>query len=217
MPVLKNISHEIFCQEVAKGATATAAYVTAGFKYSDGNASVLRNKPLINARIQELMIRGAARVEITVARIMDELGKLGFANMLDYVTIGPDGLPYCDLSRIDRDKGAAIQEVIVEVGTAVELNEKGDKRSVPVRKVRFKLADKRACLVDMGKHLGMFTERVEVTGKTPENPNQTAAELRAEILQDMIRAGYLKPDVMNFLTPEARAATGVAPRKEDMN
>lgn len=52
---------------------------------------------------------------------------------------------------------------------------------------------------------------------TPEKPGQTAAELRAEILQDMIRAGYLKPDVMNFLTPEARAATGVAPRKEDMN
>ena len=30
--------------------------------------------------------------------------------------------------------------------------------------MKFKLADKRAALVDIGKHIGMFKERVELTG-----------------------------------------------------
>jgi phage terminase small subunit len=82
------------------------------------------------------------------------------------VTIGADGLPFVDMSKIDRDKMAAVQEVHVEVGTRLETNETGEREAVPVRKVRFKLADKRAALVDLGRHLGMFREQIDlnVTG-----------------------------------------------------
>jgi phage terminase small subunit len=34
-----------------------------------------------------------------------------------------------------------------------------------VRRVRFKPADKRGALVDLGKHLGMFKDRIEHSGK----------------------------------------------------
>jgi len=34
-----------------------------------------------------------------------------------------------------------------------------------VRRVKFKLADKRAALVDLGKHLGLFKDRIEHSGK----------------------------------------------------
>ena len=83
--------------------------------------------------------------------------------MLDYMSIGKDGMPYCDFSAIDRDKAAAIQELHVDV--VQEYNgAKGKRRkTVPVRRVRFKLADKRAALVDIGKHLGMFTEKINHT------------------------------------------------------
>ena len=33
-----------------------------------------------------------------------------------------------------------------------------------VRRVKFKLADKRAALVDIAKHLGMFTDKLQVSG-----------------------------------------------------
>jgi len=88
--------------------------------------------------------------------------KLGFSNMLDYVKINPsDGLPYCDFSAITRDQAAAIQEVNIEVATVYEYNAKGERTAVPVRRVRFKLADKRAALIEMGKHLGMFRDQAE--------------------------------------------------------
>jgi phage terminase small subunit len=51
--------------------------------------------------------------------------------------------------------------------------------------VKFKLADKRAALVDIGKHLGMFVDRTEITGKDAapieiiDLSNRTVEELRA--------------------------------------
>ena len=84
--------------------------------------------------------------------------------MEDYVTIGSDGLPFVDMSNVDRDKMAAVQEVIVETKVESEINEEGEREAVPVRKVRFKLADKRAALVDIGRHFGMFVDKLEHSG-----------------------------------------------------
>jgi phage terminase small subunit len=49
-----------------------------------------------------------------------------------------------------------------------------------VKRIRFKLADKRSALVDLGKHLGMFVERKHVTH---EHADKSDAELRAELSQ----------------------------------
>lgn len=34
-----------------------------------------------------------------------------------------------------------------------------------MRRVKFKLADKRAALVDLGRYLGIFSDKVELTGR----------------------------------------------------
>jgi hypothetical protein len=73
MPVLKNHKHERFAQELAKGKTADEAYELAGFKANRGNASTLKAKQNISDRVEELLARGAARAEMTVATILDEL------------------------------------------------------------------------------------------------------------------------------------------------
>jgi hypothetical protein len=89
-----------------------------------------------------------------------ELAKLGFANMADYMRANPNGDPYLDFSQLTRDQTAALQEVTVEY----YVDGRGeDARNV--KRVRFKLADKRAALVDLGRHLGIFRDRLEHTGK----------------------------------------------------
>jgi hypothetical protein len=42
--------------------------------------------------------------------------------------------------------------------------ERDDGPPIIITKTRFKLADKRGPLVDLGKHLGIFKERVEHSG-----------------------------------------------------
>jgi hypothetical protein len=59
-----------------------------------------------------------------------------------------------------RDQAAPIHELVVETRT----EERDDGSPIVIVKTRFKLADKRGPLTDLGKHLGLFKERVEHSG-----------------------------------------------------
>lgn len=73
MPALKNARHERFAQELAKGETADAAYVAAGFKANRGNATRLKANESVMKRVAEIQGRAATRTEVTVASITKRL------------------------------------------------------------------------------------------------------------------------------------------------
>lgn len=126
----------------------------------------LLTHPLIAPQVAQAEASAAAKVgraadqyAVTQERITAELAKLGFANMLDYMSVGPDGDPVLDYSALTRDQAAALIEVTVE-----DFKDGRGEDARDVRKVKFKLADKRTALVDLGKHLGMFAEKIEHSG-----------------------------------------------------
>lgn len=55
MPVLTNAKHERFAQALADGKTALAAYVEAGYRPNDGNASTLKADQRISKRVAEIL------------------------------------------------------------------------------------------------------------------------------------------------------------------
>lgn len=73
MPALSNPKHERFAQALAKGETATAAYVIAGYEDNEGNAGRLNRNEQVQARVAEILERAAMRAEITVAGISERL------------------------------------------------------------------------------------------------------------------------------------------------
>lgn len=156
MPILTNPRHERFAQALAAGKTADEAYQEAGYKANRHNASRLKTNEHVGARVAELQAIGAEKAGVTVAGIVAELAKIGFANMQNYMRAGKDGDPYLDFSALTRDQAAALSEVTVE-----DFKEGRGEDARDVRRVKFKLHDKRAALVDLGKYLGMFVERVE--------------------------------------------------------
>jgi phage terminase small subunit len=91
---------------------------------------------------------------LTAADVAAELAKIGFANMADYFFPGDDGDPHLDFSRLTREQTAALCEVTVE-----EFKEGRGKDARDVRRVKFKLADKRAALVDLAKMNGWIVDR----------------------------------------------------------
>lgn len=159
MPVLKNAKHERFAQGVAEGKTATDAHEAAGFKRNDGNASKLAARPEVRARVKEITGAAAEKVGIGIEQVFAELVKIGFGNMLDYMQV-QNGQPFFDFSALSRDQAACIQELVVDTHNERD-GEGRDSEVIQVRRVRFKLADKRAALVDIGRHLGMFKKTVE--------------------------------------------------------
>lgn len=125
------------------------------------NASKLLKNTKVALRLAELQSKVAERHEITMDKIIRELALIGFANMLDYIQTSEDGGAYVDLSKLTREQAAAIGEVTSE--TFVEKTEGEDGEKKVVRRTKFKLSDKRAALVDLGKHLGMFPQKVDGT------------------------------------------------------
>jgi hypothetical protein len=97
------------------------------------------------------------------------------------VKIGPDGHPRPDISTLSFDQGAALQALTIEEARA------GRRGGRDVRKVKFKLGDKRLALVALGNHLGLFREPgVEappqnVARPRPPSMEEWEAELNARI------------------------------------
>jgi phage terminase small subunit len=192
MPALVNTRHELFCQNLAKGMSDTDAYERAGYVRDDGNACHLSQKPHIRARVQELMEKAGKRAEITAARVLQEMAKLAFYNPADYIKIDEDGSAIVDLSKLDRDQAAAITEVI---------SERGEDGKV---KTRIKLADKKAALVELGRHFGLWIERVEHGRPGDFSDIQSTEELIEKIRTE------LGPDDADALLALVKAPTGRA-------
>ncbi|TIN15525.1 MAG: terminase small subunit [Mesorhizobium sp.] len=157
----------LFVNEYLVDLNATAAAKRAG--YSELTAQVQGSRLLSNVMVAEaIAARQAAiadRLGVTQEKIVAELAKIAFADIRKAVRWGkspvdtksenadPNGLGVYPVElvpseTIDDDTAAAVSEV--------SLTQTG---------IKIKMHDKKSALVDLGKHLGMFKERVEHTGK----------------------------------------------------
>lgn len=176
-----------FVQEYLIDLNATQAAIRAGYSpdtaYSIGSENL--SKPVIALAVETAQAERLARVELTGDMVIAELRKIGFANMQDYMSSTEDGDPFLDFSMLTRDQAAALQEVTVEAYT----DGKGEEAK-QVKRVKFKLADKRAALVDLGKHLKLFVERHELTGK--DGAPLKAVTVNADVSDAEAMGAYLE-------------------------
>lgn len=190
MPALRDKRKEKFAQNIAAGMSLADAREQAGYARNRAEAWRAQQRSDIARRIDEItnqaasrearaLERAAARYQVTTDRVVAELARIAFANTLDYWTIDSNGEPQIDLSKISRDQGAAISEIIVDRymdGKSADARE--------VKRIRIKLADKRQALVDLGRHLGLFVDpsvmNVNVANYFTEKP-PTLQEWKHEI------------------------------------
>jgi phage terminase small subunit len=166
MGPLPNQRHERFAQALAQGKTATEAYVLAGYKANDGNASRMKGNERISARVQKIVGRAAERAEVSVERILRELAAIAFSDIGKAVTWGPSVQV-----REEEDEDGRRVKVITSAVLLVP-SEKLDQDTAraiaavsqgSTGALRIKMHDKLAALVALGKHLGMFDQRTQKT------------------------------------------------------
>ncbi|CAN7517560.1 terminase small subunit [Brucella pseudogrignonensis] len=170
---------ERFVAEYLIDLNATQAAIRAG--YSEKTAQQQGSRLLLNVVVQEAIAKGqnktAEKLEITKDRIVEELAKIGFSNMLDYMRAGSDGDPYLDFSDLTREQAAALSEVTVE-----DFKDGRGEDARDVRRIKFKLHDKKGALVDLAKMLGFMVEKHEHSG--PDGaPIQTETRTWREVLR----------------------------------
>ena len=85
MPRIDNTRHELFAQALAKGESASQAYVLAGYRRNDGNAIRLKGNERVAARVAELLDDAAGANLPDIARLMKELASIAFSDIGDVV------------------------------------------------------------------------------------------------------------------------------------
>lgn len=171
MPVLDNPRHELFAQEVAKGTPLERAYELAGYSPSAKNAARLRKIEGVSSRIEEILSQSAEKAGITIERVLEEIAKIAFSDIrkvakwrshLVTEEDNPDGGDVLVVKTIVTNTVEMVASEDIDDATAAAIAEIGqtDKGSVKI-----KLHDKLSALEKLGKHLGMFKEKVELSGK----------------------------------------------------
>lgn len=139
-----------FVAEYLVDLNATQAAIRAG--YSKRNAGKigpeLLGKTRIAEAIQDQLKAREKRTLVTADRVIVELSKIAFADLKDFVQFGPDGVIILPSATVDGTVLAEVSETETQSG--------GTRR--------IKLYDKLKALELLGKHLGMFVDKVEHSG-----------------------------------------------------
>ena len=179
MAALASPKHERFCQNIFTGMPAGRAYEEAGFSPDPtaGNARRMLGKEYVARRIEELRAVVAQENNLSAARILSEKSKIAFHNPADYLSFNEDGTAELDLVALDRDHCAAISEITC----VTTYNRNGGKST----RVSIKLYDKNSALTDLGKHLGLWTEKVEIGRPGDFAQAQSTEELLAKVRAEL--------------------------------
>lgn len=162
METVKKISREErFAREYCIDLNGKKAAIRAGYsrKTAEATASRLLKKDKVSGLIAKINEKVCSKLEVTVERVIREIALLAFSNMLDYIRVDGGGQAAIDLSSLSRDQAAAIQEI-----TSDTTGGTGDGIRLLVLRTKVKLASKGDALELLGRHLKLFTDKIEHSG-----------------------------------------------------
>jgi len=156
-----------FCEEYLVDLNATQAAIRAGYSpdtaYSIGAENL--KKPEIRARIDKAMAERSKRTGVNAERVLRELAKIAFVNAPDVIDLDKavvlDSATPDDTAAIS---GVKVKRSITDSGETIERE--------------IKLSDKIKALELLGKHLGMFTDKMELSGKVETGSDKLDAILQ---------------------------------------
>lgn len=174
-----------FCDEYLIDLNATQAAIRAGYteKYANTNASKLLQNTTISQYIGERQKELSRKTEITQERVIRELALIAFSNNADYAHVVE--------KKMQVEAGGALVDVLDKDGNPVmyrtvepvlteELTEEQKRALAVIKKGRdgleVKSCDKVKALELLGKHLGIFTDKIEA------NVNDTTRSELQELL-----------------------------------
>ena len=170
-----NQKQKAFATEYVIDYNATQAAIRAGYSkktaYSMGQR-LLKNVE-VKKMIQELEEAASERTSITKDMVLKELAKIAFVDPRKL--FDEEGRPK-DIRFLDPDTAAALSSVDIYE----EFNYNGDEKELMGYTKKYKWSDKLRALEMLGKHLGMFTDKVHVEGTV-----ETGADKLAGILAQL--------------------------------
>ena len=144
-----------FCDEYLIDCNATQAAIRAGYSINNADkiGSELLGKTRVSEAISKAMAERSRRTGISQDRVVNELAKIAFVNMLDVVD--EEGRIR---STASEDDLACIESIKHKESSSIN----GDSTEREV-----KIASKLKALELLGKHLGMWNDKLDVNMNVP--------------------------------------------------
>lgn len=170
---------KIFADEYLIDLNATRAYRVAYPNVKkDDTAAVNGSKLLRNTKvakyIQERMQERQQRTEVTQDRVVQELAAIAFAKATDYVTVKSNG-----------------SAAVVMIRSTDDLTEEQIRAIAGIKEgangIEIKLNDKEKALELLGRHLGMWNDKINVSGNI--DTNNPFSGLTTEELKKLVSDG----------------------------
>lgn len=117
------------------------------------------SKANVRRRIDILLSKQYSKLELTAEAVIQEMKRIAFSNMGDFTKTDATGKPVLDFTGITRDQFAAVQEIREDTTGG-----SGDGERKVVIRTTVKLADKHKALESLMRHMGMFNDKLHVTG-----------------------------------------------------
>jgi len=146
-----------FVEEYLIDLNATQAAIRAGYSTQTAKEIGCENltKPNIQAAIDKAMAERSKRTGVNADRVVIELAKIAFVNPIDVINLDEATLK----DSASRDDLAAISSVRVKT-FPTKSGELGVEKEI-------RMHDKIRALELLGRHLGMFTDKVKIEGAIP--------------------------------------------------
>jgi len=134
------------------------------------NSHVIYNHPKIQAKLKQFQEETKKRHEVTADRVIEELSKLAFVDIKDFLEYRTEK------TKVGEDPVDG--EPIIGYETIIELKDSKTVDTAPISEIRksrdgsfvFKTYSKENALINLGKYLGIFTEKNEMIFKEAEGP-----------------------------------------------
>ena len=190
-----------FCQEYVIDLNQTQAYIRAGYsdEGAEHNASRLIRNDKVKAYISGLQRDKAKRLEITADKVLAEISRLAFSNVKGIFS-SSDGL--LRVAELDDDTAAAITSVkVTKKQAGVDSEGRPEYEDV----LEYKLADKKAPLEMLAKHLELLVDRSKVDMNITDEESMLERMRQA---RERVQSGAVAeqptsgPDLQDNLNPE---------------
>jgi phage terminase small subunit len=176
-----NAQQKMFCRFYVDCNNLAIAWLKAGYKCKSRQVArnnaceLLRTNPYAERYIADLRKKLEEKVDKTAEDAIKELAKMGFSNIQDFIT---DDNKIVDLSKIPRDKAAAIESIESDIR-----HDSGEDEEGYTQKVKLKCHSKESALKEfLNRVQGLPKQRIEHSGVvgTRELSDAEMAELLKE-------------------------------------
>lgn len=176
-PVRLRRQHQRFVDEYLVDLDAKSAAIRAGYGERNAHANSYRllRRPDIAAAVEQALAARKEKTRITGDRVLEEYGRMAFANMRDYVDWGPEGITLRAKGELSEVKTAAIAEIQPATGNG--------------KVGKLKLYDKKAALDALARHLGLFDPKARMTKADQTIDGRDARAVLRERLLRLARKG----------------------------